>query len=109
MVKSVLIPKNNTEINQTNYLICLYIKSFFYLLSKDLLFLSFLTFQIPYIAEIINQKNAINNNIGKNFMIKFIKFAHHVKIGSHIHWASAVSLNTNFAQSADSITFISLS
>ena len=75
------------------------------MLSKDLLFLSFFTFHKWCNAERHIQKNAINNNIGKNFIIRFIKFAPQVKIGVQIHSANAWLENVNFAQSDDCITF----
>lgn len=108
MVKSVLIAKNNTEINQNYYLMYLYIKSFLYLFSKDLSFFSFFTFQRLYNADKAIPKKANNNIIGKNLIIKLIRFAHRVNNGVHIHSANAVSLNINVLQLAYCKTFIGI-
>ena len=69
----------------------------------------FFTFHKCVKAQRHIQKNAISKNIGKNLIIRLIKFAHRVNIGVHIHSANAVLLNTKLAQFADSITFIILS
>lgn len=106
MAKSVLIAKNNTEINQNYYLMYLYNLSFLYLFSKDLSFFSFFIFQRLCNADKAIQKNAINNIIGKNLIINSIRFAHRVNNGVHIHSANAVSLNTNVLQLAYCKTFI---